>query len=125
MNYHPQTMAFSRPSFRRMLRPLAITSVFVLSCCGLFAAPPAGRLLASQCFQCHGTNGQAVGGFESVSGKNANEMFNELREMSQRRPESIMDLQARAFTPDQLRLIANYLATLPKGTDEEERDDED
>lgn len=118
-------MASSRHSFRRMCRPLAITSVFVFSCSGLFAAPPAGRLLASQCFQCHGTNGQAVGGFESVSGKNANEMFNELREMSQRRPESIMDLQARAFTPDQLRLIANYLATLPKGSDEEERDDED
>jgi hypothetical protein len=24
-----------------------------------------------------------------------------------------MDLQARAFTPEQLRLIATYLATLP------------
>ncbi|MCB1085831.1 MAG: cytochrome C [Verrucomicrobiae bacterium] len=84
------------------------------------AAPPPGQLLAAQCFQCHGTNGQAVGGFESISGKKANEMFNELREMGQRRAETIMDLQVRAYTPEQLRLIANYLATLPKGSNRED-----
>ena len=77
------------------------------------AAPPPGQLLAAQCFQCHGTNGQAVAGFESVSGKRANDMYNDLLEMSRRRPEGIMDLQIRAYTPAQLRLISNYLATLP------------
>jgi cytochrome c553 len=41
-------------------------------------------------------------------------MYKTLLEMSQRRPENIMDLQARAFTPEQLRQIANYLAALPK-----------
>lgn len=76
------------------------------------AAPPPGRLLASQCFQCHGTQGQAVSGFESITGKSANEMYKELLEMSQRRPENIMDYQARAYTPAQLRLIAAYLSTL-------------
>jgi hypothetical protein len=42
-------------------------------------------------------------------------MYKTLLEMSRRRPENIMDLQARAFTPDQLRLIAEYLSTLPEG----------
>jgi len=83
----------------------------------LVAAPPPGQLLAAQCFQCHGTNGQAVSGFESISGKSANEMYNSLFEWATRRPESIMDLHARAYTPVQLRLIANYLATLPGGED--------
>ena len=79
------------------------------------AGPPPGQLLASQCFQCHGTDGRAVGGFESVAGKSAESMYKTLLEMSRRRPENIMDLQARAFTPDQLRLIAEYLSTLPEG----------
>lgn len=74
--------------------------------------PPPGQLLASQCFQCHGTDGRAVSGFESIAGKSADSMYQSLLEMSQRRPENIMDLQARAFTPAQLRLIAGYLSTL-------------
>lgn len=90
---------------------LAAASLFALS--SLNAAPPSGQLLASMCAQCHGTNGRAVSGFESISGKSAAEMYKTLLEMSKRPPENIMDLQARAFTSEQLRLIANYLATLP------------
>ncbi len=77
------------------------------------AAPPTGQLLAAQCFQCHGTNGRAVGGFESINGKPAREMYEKLLEMSTRPVETIMDAQARAYTPTQLSLIASYLATLP------------
>ena len=75
--------------------------------------PPPGQLLASQCFQCHGTDGQAVSGFEPIVGRSANDMYGLLLEMSQRRPENIMDMQVRAFTPEQLGLIATYLSTLP------------
>ena len=78
------------------------------------AAPPPGRLLASMCFQCHGTNGQAIK-FESIAGKSSREIYKELLEMSKRKKiESIMDLQARAYTPNQMLQISNYLATLPK-----------
>lgn len=53
-------------------------------------------------------------------------MYKELLEMSQRKPEGIMDLQVLAYTPAQLRLIATYLSTLPKGNgdDEDEKDNE-
>lgn len=84
----------------------------------LHAAPPPGQLLASMCAQCHGTNGQAVAGFESISGKNANDLYKSLVEMKNRRVESIMDLQARGFTDAQLRLIAEYLSKLPAGADD-------
>ncbi|MCB1205074.1 MAG: hypothetical protein KDN18_12515 [Verrucomicrobiae bacterium] len=100
---------FLRPIRALMLVLLALSLIGWVS-----AEPPKGRLLASQCFQCHGTNGQAVGGFESISGKSARELFEELSEMSKRRPEGIMDLQARGYTPDQLRQISEYLATLPR-----------
>lgn len=78
------------------------------------SAPPPGQLLASMCFQCHGTNGQAIK-FESIAGKSSREIYKELLEMSKRKKiESIMDLQARAYTPGQMLQIANYLSTLPK-----------
>ncbi len=92
------------------------------ACAPLPAAPPAGQLLSSMCFQCHGTNGQPVAGFEAIGGENSNEMYKELLEMSLRKPEGIMDLQIRAYTPAQLRLIANYLSSLPKGGGDNEHD---
>ena len=96
----------------------ALAAAAALAVTSLSAAPPPGQLLSSMCAQCHGTNGHAVSGFESISGRNAKEIYKSLLEMSQRRPEGIMDLQARAFTPAQLQLIANYLATLPASATE-------
>ena len=72
------------------------------------AAEP-GRLLASQCAQCHGTNG-AGPGFEEIAGK---DLFNDLIDMKHRPIEGIMDRQARGYTDEQLRQIADYLSTLP------------
>jgi len=73
------------------------------------AAPPAGQLLASQCAQCHGTNGSGPG-FDDIDGESAGKLFHELLEMKNRRVESIMDKQARGYTDAQLLDIANYLA---------------
>lgn len=79
----------------------------------LVAAVPAsaesGRLLASQCAQCHGTNG-AGPGFEQIAGK---DLFNDLMDMKYRPIEGIMDRQARGYTDEQLQLIADYLSNQP------------
>jgi cytochrome c553 len=72
------------------------------------AAEP-GRLLASQCAQCHGTNGDGPG-FEEIAGK---DLFNDLIDMKYRPIEGIMDRQAHGYTDEQLRLIADYLSTQP------------
>ena len=83
----------------------------------LVAAAPAnaepGRLLASQCAQCHGTNGGGPG-FEQIAGK---DIFNDLIDMKYRPIEGIMDRQARGYTDEQLRLISDYLSTLPGNGD--------
>lgn len=86
-----------------------------LACLGAAAqttgsAPPPGRLLASNCFQCHGYNGRSSAGFEILAGESAAEIYGELREMRREVPPEMMDVHARGYTDAQLRLIADYLS---------------
>jgi cytochrome subunit of sulfide dehydrogenase len=79
------------------------------------AQPPAGRLLAAQCAQCHGTNG-AGPGFDEIAGETSKELYSELLEMKNgNQIEGIMDRQAHGYTNEQLQLIADYLASQPGG----------
>ncbi|MBS1143786.1 MAG: c-type cytochrome [Proteobacteria bacterium] len=87
--------------------PLALASLAVSA-----QVTPPGRTLAAQCAQCHGTNGNGPG-FDEIAGKSAREIYNELLEMKSRPVEGIMDRQARGYTDEQMRLISEYLSTLP------------
>lgn len=88
-------------------------TVLSLASTAALAAPPAGRLLAAQCAQCHGTNGNGPG-FDELAGKASTELYHELIEMKYRtRVEGIMDRQARGYTDAQLRAIADYLSAQP------------
>jgi cytochrome c553 len=72
--------------------------------------PPAGRLLASNCFQCHGTNGRGPG-FDSLAGKPANELYRELKEyQSGEEGSGLMAKHAWGYTDAQLRALSQYLA---------------
>lgn len=63
-----------------------------------------GRLLASNCFQCHGTNG--TGGFERITGGEADEVF----EYQQIPSDSdIMAAHAQGYSTAQLQAILIYL----------------
>lgn len=75
-----------------------------------------GKLLAGNCFQCHGTNGKG-GPFEGIAGENANELYQELKDLQRENdPESaIMRVHALAYTDAQLRLIADFFAQVPGG----------
>lgn len=77
----------------------------------VYGQSPPGRLLASNCFQCHGTNGRALDGMERLAGKSAHEIYEELLEMKGKPANSnIMHVHARGYTDAQLRLIADYLS---------------
>jgi len=65
-----------------------------------------GRLVASNCFQCHGTNGRG-GQFETLGGKTA--IVKEMKE-EQGKTDDIMGVHARAYTDEQLKLIADFFA---------------
>ena len=75
------------------------------------APPPPGRLLASNCFQCHGTDGRGDGTFERLAGKSANDIYGDLREMkAENKRGDIMTIHALGYTDAQVRAIAEYLS---------------
>ena len=72
---------------------------------------PPGRLLASNCFQCHGTNGQGPG-FERLAGQSASELYQELKEFQAgKEGNSIMAKHAWGYTDAQLQALASWLST--------------
>ncbi len=73
--------------------------------------PNTGRLLASNCYQCHGTNGS--GGFEHLAGESASEIYGELKEFAANTSSNnIMAAHAAGYTDAQMRAIAAYLSTV-------------
>lgn len=77
------------------------------------------RLLASQCAQCHGTDGVSAGGIDSLAGEKYRDLLDKMLDMA--RPGEtgdIMKHQAKGYTTYQLRLIAEYFASLPKADDD-------
>jgi sulfide dehydrogenase cytochrome subunit len=93
----------------------------LLGLAALLAAAPSqaqtvndGRLLASGCFQCHGTAG-LKGGFGTLAGVGKQDMLNKLNDMRTKSArENIMNPHARGYTSHQLALIADYFSKLPK-----------
>ena len=69
-------------------------------------------ILASNCFQCHGTNGS--GGFERLAGMSSSEIIKEMQEMRRENPPEMMDVHARSYTDAQIKLIADYFAKLAR-----------
>lgn len=74
-------------------------------------APPPGRLLASNCFQCHGTNGKGPG-FDRLAGKSSSEIYKDLKEFqSGKEGNGIMAKHAMGYTDAQLRSLSSWLST--------------
>lgn len=76
------------------------------------AVPLNGRLLASNCFQCHGTDGK--GGFEKLTGKSANEIYGDLKAFASGKEDSegIMAAHAMGFSDEQLKSVASYFSSI-------------
>ncbi|MBU6283089.1 hypothetical protein KGQ64_12675 [bacterium] len=77
---------------------------------GTVSGTTEGRLLASNCFQCHGTYGS--GGFDRISGKSETELIEELNEFlaGGEDPGGIMAAHLQGYTAAQLQAIARYLS---------------
>ena len=97
----------------------ALVAPMVLALAGLCSAaaqaqvsvPPNGRLLASNCFQCHGTNGKGPG-FEQINGKSVDEIYKELKEMQAgKEGQGLMTKHAMGYSDAQLRAISQWLST--------------
>lgn len=67
-----------------------------------------GKLLAANCFQCHGTDGY---GMESLAGERPSEIVEELQEMQwEQANQDMMNVHAQAYTAQEIALIADYLS---------------
>lgn len=97
----------------RMALPLIVFPSLVFAQAA--GTPPNGRLLASNCFQCHGTDGKAVSGFEKLSGMSASELRQEMAEMK-RKTGGIMNAHAAAYTDTQITAIAAYFSSIRNTT---------
>ena len=72
--------------------------------------PDGGRLLAAQCFQCHGTEGRSVSRLESLAGE-ADEIASEMLEMKySTNLNDIMHRQAKGYSDSEIQAIAAYFA---------------
>lgn len=73
------------------------------------------RIWAAACATCHGTDGRAQEGNESLAGKDKDEMFQKLMDYkSGRKPATLMHQLTAGYTEDQLRQIAAYFAAQKK-----------
>jgi len=73
--------------------------------------PPAGRLLASNCFQCHGTNGKGPG-FDTIAGRSSDEIYKKLLEFrAGKEGDGLMTTHALGYTDAQMRLMSQWLST--------------
>ena len=92
------------------LAPCLLSLAWLCTASAQAQTPPPGRLLASNCFQCHGTNGKGPG-FDKLAGKSATELYNDVKEFqSGKEGPSIMAKHANGFTDAQLRLVADWLS---------------
>ncbi|MFI0397675.1 MAG: c-type cytochrome [Thiolinea sp.] len=86
--------------------------------------PDGARLLASQCFQCHGTDGKSTTGIDSLAGESQNELVSEMREMKAKNRVDLMHYQAKAYTDAQIQMIAVYFASVSGGGNNHNDDDD-
>jgi sulfide dehydrogenase cytochrome subunit len=96
-------------------RLLGLASAALVAVCAAAPAHAAdahlARNLAATCANCHGTNGQARGDMKPLAGMSADKMLAMLDDYrSGNQPATIMHQIVKGYTPDQLRLIAGYLA---------------
>ena len=95
-------------------------TLFVLTTAATFAvgqtafaqtpASPSGRLLASNCFQCHGTNGNGPG-FDKLTGKSADKMFKKMKNyQSGGKGQGIMARHAMGYSDAQLRELSQWFS---------------
>lgn len=79
-------------------------------CLAQGAVSPPGRLLASNCAQCHGTTDSAPG-FDRLTGKSASKLLRKMHKyQSGAEGEGIMTHHAMGYTEQQLRDLVQWLS---------------
>lgn len=104
---------FAGSSWKERTQSYTSSSTTLTSSSGVYTSGAStldhpGRLLASNCFQCHGTNGHGMAG---LAGKSSSDIYGDMYEMQLKPSGShIMVVNAKGYTTTQLKLIADYFS---------------
>ena len=101
----------------KLIKTTVAASLLVLSCWAQAQAPSAAqvRSWAAACANCHGTNGQAQPGMESLAGVNKDDIVKKMLDFKAgRKPATIMHQLAKGYSDDQIQAIAAYFAAQKK-----------
>ncbi|MCK4744362.1 MAG: c-type cytochrome [Sulfuriflexus sp.] len=72
-----------------------------------------GAMLSNSCAACHGTDGKSPGAIPSIHGKSSQFISRTLTEFrSGKRPSTVMGRHTKGYSDEEIRLIAEYFATL-------------
>ena len=86
-------------------------AVAVATVAAVTADPNLARNLAATCANCHGTHGIARGDMKSIAGVSADKLIAMLDDYrSGNQPATIMHQIVKGYTPEQIKLIADYFA---------------
>jgi cytochrome subunit of sulfide dehydrogenase len=73
--------------------------------------PNLARNLAATCANCHGTNGNSVGGMDSLAGESRDKLMQKLMDFkSGDKPATIMHQIVQGYSEEQLELISAWFA---------------
>ena len=94
---------------------LAVAALFAAGAARAQLDPLQVRSWAAACANCHGTNGQAQKGNESLAGANKDEMLKKLMDFkSGAKPATIMHQLSKGYTDEQLAAIVSWFAAQKK-----------
>jgi cytochrome c553 len=96
---------------------LGLTLLALMASTGLAQAQDAlqVRSWASACANCHGTDGRAQPGMESLAGANKDDLAKKMLDFKAgRKPATIMHQLAKGYSDEQIVAIAGYFAAQKK-----------
>ena len=95
----------------RFLSPLCALAIAACALMPAHADPLQIRSMAASCASCHGTNGVALGGMDSLAGKPKEELLKKLMDYKTgTKPATIMNQLSKGYTDEQLTQLAAYFS---------------
>ena len=90
----------------------AVAAAFVTA--PALAQADAGRYVAANCANCHGTNGIAKGAMPSLAGQKKDYIVEQMRAFRDgKRPATVMHQLAKGYTDAQIEAVAEFFARQP------------
>jgi cytochrome c553 len=94
-----------------LLATVASATMLIASSAALAQDAAQIRLLASNCANCHGTDGRSQGGMPSLNGQARAKIVEAMQEFrAGRRPATIMHQLSKGYTDAEIDMLAGYFS---------------